>query len=325
MRKWGWRLVPEKPVPPPKPEPERKRAPVTPKPKTPTLHSPASYGLPGNPHDQFVKDLIAGLSDGSIVLRSVNVQRRLGAPDLEMTVELIQLDPTKPTVPQKLHQGPMSGALGPTGVTGAVTPQYFAASVASMTSVVATNPMIQAVTNLPGAKSYGPGGKGLPLKTGTEPIVGYRDFSLIQGAYGLHLKSRNNAIWPPRKKMYALCNGNPFVSHDAPSLDCDCGIYAYDSPDNPSLRADSSALWGEVLLWGEVVVCDSGYRAQYAYPSYLFLRTSQNSKATSTLELVRDELEDTYGVPVMIVSQRSGKTSGELMEEALNALLKEEA
>ena len=185
--------------------------------------------------------------------------------------------------------------------------------------------MIQAVGNLPGAKRYGPGGKGLPIKTGTEPIVGYRDFSLIQGAYGLHLKSRNNAIWPPRKKMYALCGGNPFVDHDVPGLDCACGIYAYDSPDNPSLKTDSSSLWGEVLMWGDVLVCDSGYRAQYAYPSYLYLRTGANDRVTTTLELVRDELEDTYGIPVMIVSQRSGKSSGELMEEALNALLKEKA
>jgi hypothetical protein len=275
-----------------------------------------------------VQDLIAGLTDGSIVLRSVDVKRVVASPHIEMTVELVQLDKTKPTVPQKLHQGPIvptAAQISSTGATGAVTPQYYASSSAAMTSVTMTNPMIQAVGNLPAAKRYGPGGKGLPLKTGTEPIVGYRDFSLIQGLYGLALKSRNNAIWPPRTKMYALCNGNPFIGHDAPDLDCACGIYAYDSPDNPSLRADSSALWGEVMLWGDVLVCDSGYRAQYAYPSYLFLRTSPHNKASKTLELVRDELEDTYGVPVMIVSQRSDKTSGQIMEEALNALLKEGA
>jgi hypothetical protein len=327
-----WNLVPKKPDP--KPEEKKPKAAAAPPKTTPKLSTPASYGIQGNPHDQFVQDLIAGLSDGSIVLRSVDVRRTSTHPHIEMLVELLQLDMNAKTLPGKLHRGAITGATAPAGgVIGAtgpapaiVIPQYYSSSAVSMTSVTTPN-MIQAVQNLPGAKSYGPEGRGMKISSGTEPLVGYRDFTLTEGLYGLALRSRNGAVWPPRKRMRALCGGNPFADHDVPDPHCQCGIYAYDKPDNSSLKRDNSSLWGEIAMWGEVLVCDTGYRAEFAYPTALFMRKpgGPSNRVTRTLEYVRQELEDSYGIPVIILAERASKTASQLMEEALNEMLKEKA
>lgn len=180
--------------------------------------------------------------------------------------------------------------------------------------------MVQKVANLPGAQSYG-----MKQSKGEEPVVGYRDFKLIQGQNGYSLQSRNGAVWPHRRKMVGLCNGNPFANHDVPEPTCQCGIYAYDNPVNPGMQSNQATVWGEIAMWGDVLVCDTGYRAEFAYPTALFLRKpfSPNNKPTRALEALRDELENNYGVPVFILAERASKTAAQVMEEILQQQLGE--
>lgn len=282
---------------------------------------------PGNPHNQFLADLIQGLQDGSIILRSVDARKVTSHPYTEMMVELLHTGASMPGTGPK-----PTGATGAAGVTAgptgavAVPPSTvqavrgFASSTTAVSSafggpVAASGvSMVQKVADLPGASSYG-----LKRSESVEPVVGYRDFKLVQGQFGYSLQSRNGAIWPHRKKMRGLCNGNPFVNHNVPEPTCMCGIYAYDRPDNPSMQGSSATIWGEIAMWGEVLVCDTGYRAEFAYPTALFMRKpfSAHNKPTRALEQLRDELEDSYGVPVFILAERASKTAAQLMEEIL--------
>ena len=76
-------------------------------------------------------------------------------------------------------------------------------------------------------------------------------------------------------------------------------------------------IWGEVNLWGTVLVCPEGYRAQYAYPKTLFVR----DVGTKLIRMFAENLEKAYGVPVHLVQEREGMTAGELMEAELKQLL----
>ncbi|HEX5411782.1 MAG TPA: hypothetical protein VFZ27_07955 [Terriglobia bacterium] len=91
--------------------------------------------------------------------------------------------------------------------------------------------------------------------------------------------------WTPRKRfsaehsldLGARCRG--FLDPG-----CSCGIYAFKDPleafvylltvrDRLLSMAVEIAL-GTVSLWGKVVECELGYRAQYAYPRHLYLPAS---------------------------------------------------
>lgn len=91
--------------------------------------------------------------------------------------------------------------------------------------------------------------------------------------------------WTPRKRfsaehsfdLGAKCRG--FLARD-----CSCGIYAFKDPleafvyliklrDRLLSMAVEFAL-GTVSLWGKVVECELGYRAQYAYPQHVYLPAS---------------------------------------------------
>jgi len=153
-----------------------------------------------------------------------------------------------------------------------------------------------------------------------EPYVGYRDFDVLakDDIYDPSLISRNGLLWNPYEPMVATCNGNIFSWHDAPEVECMCGIYAFDSPSHDDLKSTSN-IWGEVYLWGTVLVCESGYRAQYAYPKTLFIR----DVGTELIKRFAANVEKAYGVPVHLVGHRSNKTASELMEEAINKMLEE--
>ena len=281
-----WRLVPKKKPPGLSKEAEKPAKKAAP--KSAAITPTPIYGKPGNPHDQFIADLIQGLQDGTILLRSIDARRVTSHPYTELMVELLDTGLPPGVLPSavaahtgvKAPTGP-TGATGAVGVTGATGPApvqvhhigHSAVTAvggpvsSSAVSMTAVGGMVGKVAALPGAKSYG-----LKQSKSEEPIVGYRDFKLTQGGMGYFLQSRNGAVWPHRKKMTALCGGNPFASHEVPEPSCACGIYAYAKPDDSALQRDNSFLWGEIAMWGEVLVCESGYRAEFAYPTALFMR-----------------------------------------------------
>jgi hypothetical protein len=145
-----------------------------------------------------------------------------------------------------------------------------------------------------------------------DPVTGYRDFDIKVVGDRIRLGSRNQAMWPPREAMRALCQDRPFADHDVPNEDCTCGIYAYDTPE-VAMDHGGGQIWGEIAMWGDVLICETGYRSEFAYPTALFVPDMR----TKTVNWMRDTLERTYGCPVFLVDARQGKSAMDLIAEAL--------
>ena len=127
------------------------------------------------------------------------------------------------------------------------------------------------------------------------PIVGYRGWVLREGK--LSSWAVDN-FWIPKKANVAQCGGYehtkfwgahkvhlgpkliPHASDATPLAECGCGFYAFKTL--PYLvewlkRQEPNIVGGEIYLWGKIVDCQYGYRAQYAYPK-LFYSTSYHSR-----------------------------------------------
>lgn len=132
----------------------------------------------------------------------------------------------------------------------------------------------------------------LPLVFHTEPIVGWRVWSLRP--YVTRDRRTEHRLVPvtnaggrthyaPYKRTEAVCSR---AYHDAPHRFCACGIWAMKSEDQlPTVYQHS--VYGEVYLWGRVLEGKNGYRAQYAYPKRLWADDD-----------AIEELRMLYGVPV---------------------------
>lgn len=82
-------------------------------------------------------------------------------------------------------------------------------------------------------------------------------------------------VWQPRRAVEAVCSD--FASkHDAPWPAHECGIYAYReraaAESHQAIFTETNGggavgwAFGQVALWGRVVECERGWRAQFAYP-----------------------------------------------------------
>lgn len=102
----------------------------------------------------------------------------------------------------------------------------------------------------------------------------------------------SSTAWPARRPMEAGCRAG--ARHFAPHWDCQCGVWAFKDLDRlvaaigPKYR--KTCVIGPVSLWGRVIETENGYRAQYAYPSELWL-----------LDSSLEELGLIYDVPVRMV------------------------
>ncbi|MGA7946376.1 MAG: hypothetical protein ACLPH5_23435 [Candidatus Sulfotelmatobacter sp.] len=114
------------------------------------------------------------------------------------------------------------------------------------------------------------------------PIVAYRawqwDFARSWTSTP-PLKSLNGEWWFPGRPLSAKCGApvarcSPTVrnNHNAPQIDCRCGIYAAKTFDQlRRMGYDRRGICGEVNLWGTIVEHKFGWRAQFAYPKTLVL------------------------------------------------------
>lgn len=102
-------------------------------------------------------------------------------------------------------------------------------------------------------------------------ITGWRGWKLkdgLLGALGV------DATWPAREALRATCKSGSSESHLAPAWSCNCGVWAFKDMDGliAALSGNYSVdVIGSVSLWGRVIETENGYRAQYAYPSELWL------------------------------------------------------
>lgn len=145
----------------------------------------------------------------------------------------------------------------------------------------------------------------------TEPIIAYRTWNIVSG--NLCAVAQDNTLWPARKRFVATCRQpnslydaygrltRPAHLEGAPLSTCACGVYAFKDiglvadhlrpTDMYGATITAKRVAGRVSLWGDVIECERGYRAQYAYPAVLYY-TQENR------DLVRG-VADRYAVDAM--------------------------
>lgn len=137
-----------------------------------------------------------------------------------------------------------------------------------------------------------------------EPIVAYRAW--LAEMPTLLLRSYVVAyVWPRKVRTEAFCKGDDtpvwpgenFANvvqpchHDPavlPGEYCSCGIYAFKTKQDAQWwmqERNKRFVYGEVFLWGRVIECDSGYRAQYAYPKSVYTDSPLASLVAKRYEL----------------------------------------
>lgn len=157
-----------------------------------------------------------------------------------------------------------------------------------------------------------------------EPFVGWRVWDVVALDGRLRLCSLSFwTIWVPGQASSAVCrralldvHRAGILDHPAPHPRCTCGFYAAASAAQVLAyahqfprRADAlHRVVGRVRLWGMVVVCEGGWRAELAYPSALFVPSARGGRwrrgrlapPAAPVEAVASALA-CYGVPVEIV------------------------
>ena len=97
----------------------------------------------------------------------------------------------------------------------------------------------------------------------TGGLVAWRGWNIE--TFGDRIRSFNGTEWEPKKKLVAVAIGS------------ESGIYAWKKRDAVAKDTNISRIWGEVWLWGRVLECELGYRAEFAYPKS-FVNTGIQAK-----------------------------------------------
>jgi hypothetical protein len=151
------------------------------------------------------------------------------------------------------------------------------------------------------------------------PIVGWRLWAACRQRQGWTLRSPfHHTAWRAHEPLEAGCGARrrPWrrrPPHHAPQLACDCGIYGLTWPSFVRyagfgmLHDKQLPVLGEVALWGEVVEAERGWRAEFAYPTRLFVPLVSNA-TDHVPELIVDL--GRYDVDVATVS---GSSAAEIL------------
>jgi|SRR5208282_2811114 len=120
-----------------------------------------------------------------------------------------------------------------------------------------------------------------------EAIEGYRVWKVSPDG---RLRSfyMDTCIWTPGQKLVATCMSRDHCSYDGL---CAAGIYALkklDTKDSLIMDASDNSILGKVWVWGWILDCNFGYRAEFAYPSAIY-ETRTTSAAVA----------QAYGVPLL--------------------------
>lgn len=153
----------------------------------------------------------------------------------------------------------------------------------------------------------------LPDGTYVEAWVGYRQWNMLvsSGQVNLHPLTAGGASrvamsrsgrgrttssrlrWKPGEVQEAQCL---CISHETAPR---CGFYAWMAqPKVMMLRPH--AVWGEVYLWGDVVIHEKGYRAQYALPAALYVFEAMPERNRMLIELAALQ----YAVPTVLIDNQ---------------------
>jgi hypothetical protein len=142
----------------------------------------------------------------------------------------------------------------------------------------------------------GPRGARPGLRHSTEVVVGWRVWGLctsdaahVRAAASAPLilvSTFMNSVWYPGKVMKACCGAN-ILRHGIHAFTTPAEAIAYMSEGRKPIRH----VFGEVSLWGRVVIHERGYRAECAYPRHIFVPKAYRGSR----DLV-NELRRSYGV-----------------------------
>lgn len=133
--------------------------------------------------------------------------------------------------------------------------------------------------------------------------------------------------WPVREELVGSCLDKLTVrpsDHPAPARGCGCGIYASRSARAAAAYLDPHCFRGDVAvhrviglvsLWGEVLECEGGWRAERAYPSHLYVGTRVSTgDVVQEVEEIALGLTD-YGVAVELVDCTTKELVDSLRED----------
>lgn len=141
-----------------------------------------------------------------------------------------------------------------------------------------------------------------------EPLLGWRVWKLWTPAAGSDSCPVLSSVildtpWTPRRKVAAEHSFDLGSScRGLLESGCSCGLYAFKDPAEafgylvkirdllPGMSVEVS--FGTVSLWGRVIECERGYKAQYAYPHHLYLPALVSRLLT--------RVNSAFGVPVGI-------------------------
>ena len=145
-----------------------------------------------------------------------------------------------------------------------------------------------------------------PSRTRSSLFAGWRLWRIdVDDDLEWRLKSLyRDTFWAPGEATTATC------PHEPAARKCRCGIYAYKAPYRTRFKYDAfyrprevALAVGQVKLWGNVVAAEYGYRAQYAYPSRLYVVALTGAIENPVLREMADGLARAYGVPASIAAR----------------------
>lgn len=122
-----------------------------------------------------------------------------------------------------------------------------------------------------------------------EPIAAFRVWRLrvpVKGGTSEPelLSPLTSVKWGNGETVRAVCKpfGNwsdPHTAAAAPQWDCTCGIYGSRELESAKelCAYAHGAVYGVVVMWGRVIVCEMGYRAEFARPVALCAEPSWNT------------------------------------------------
>jgi hypothetical protein len=160
---------------------------------------------------------------------------------------------------------------------------------------------------------------------------------VVAGKEGYRLGSViKPTLWPCGEPLVAEClRASPFTGwmrrrrgrpRPVPDPECACGIYAAWLPDIGRYlseitigRSAVARVLGQVSLWGSVIECERGFRAELAYPLRLFLPLDASLRDDHHWDGLLAGLE-TYGVPVEPLAARCADAVAVLEQRQLASL-----
>jgi hypothetical protein len=159
-----------------------------------------------------------------------------------------------------------------------------------------------------------------------EPVVAWRVWRLVTASHEYRLASVYKwTLWEPGCALEAYCHVPSSMlgkllgrrDHVSPAMECACGIHAA----GLELVCDSlntfggggvGMIVGQVVLWGDVVECEHGFRGALAYPRHLYvpLDTVASTGGAAPAQLA------VYRVPVDVLACDFANAGTELQRRA---------